>query len=62
VLGAFAARARRPELLLAVFLAWETAVWWTVLRNYASAFHIPAMAAGFIVTRRLLPPIRREAH
>ena len=61
VLGAVAARARRPELLLAVFLAWEVAVWWTVLQNYASAFHIPALAAGFIVTRWVLPSIRREA-
>ena len=60
VLGAFAARARRPELLLAVFLLWEAAVWWTVLRNYASAFHLPALAAGFVVTRWALPPIRRK--
>jgi hypothetical protein len=32
-----------------------------VLQNYASAFHIPALAAGFIVTRWVLPSIRREA-
>jgi hypothetical protein len=60
VLGAFAARARRPGLLLAVFVVWECAVWWIVLRNYASAFHFWALAAGFLATRWLLPPIRRD--
>ena len=60
VLGAFAARARRPGLLLAIVLARERAIWWIVLRNYASAFHIAALVAGFALTRWALPPIRRE--
>ena len=60
LLGAVAARARRPELLLAVFVVWECAVWWIILRNYASAFHLSAMAAGFLATRWLLPPFRRS--
>ena len=60
ILGAVAARARRPELLLAAILLWECAVWWVVLRNYASAFHLAALAVGFAVTRWALPPIPRQ--
>ncbi len=59
LLGAFAARARRPALLLAVFVAWECFIWWVNLRNYTSTFHLSALAAGFVATRHLLPPVSR---
>lgn len=60
VMGALAARAPRPILLLAIFIAWECAVWWVNLRNYTSVFHFSALAAGFIAVRWLLPPIRHH--
>jgi len=59
LLGALAARARRPVLLLALFISWECFIWWVNLRNYTSAFHFSAMTAGFLATRLWLPPIRR---
>lgn len=59
LLGAFAARARRPALLLAFFVAWECFIWWVNLKNYTSVFHLSAMTAGFLATRLFLPPIRR---
>jgi hypothetical protein len=58
VLGAFAARARRPVPLLTGFLLWESVIWWTVLQNYASAFHLTALASGYLFIRYVLPPIR----
>jgi len=60
LLGAVAARARRPGLLLALFVTWECFIWWVNLRNYTSAFHLSALAAGYLATRFLLPPIPRE--
>lgn len=60
LLGAFAARARRPGLLLAAFVTWEIFIWWVNLRNYTSVFHLSALASGFIATRYLLTPIPRE--
>lgn len=60
VMGAIAARARRPFLLLAIFVAWECAIWWINLRNYTSVFHLFAMASGFAIARWSLAPIRRQ--
>ncbi|MBA2468816.1 MAG: rhomboid family intramembrane serine protease [Chloroflexia bacterium] len=60
LLGAFAARARKPGLLLALFVAWECFIWWVNLRNYTSVFHFSAMATGFLATRLFLPPLPRE--
>ncbi len=57
LLGAIAARARRPGPLLAVFVAWECFIWWVNLRNYTSVFHLSAMTAGYLITRFLLPPV-----
>lgn len=59
LLGAFAARAPRPLVLLTLFFAWECFIWWIILRNYTSVFHFSAMLAGFFATRWFLPPIRR---
>ncbi len=59
LLGAFAARAQRPGLLLALFVLWECFIWWVNLRNYTSAFHLAALAGGFIAARYMLPPIQR---
>jgi len=55
ILGAFAARARNPLPLLVLFAAWEGIVWWVVLWNYTPAFHLSALAAGFALTRWILP-------
>ena len=60
ILGAVAARARRPGPLLVIFIGWECAVWWVNLRNYTSAFHFAALATGYIATRMFIPPIRRD--
>ncbi len=59
IMGAIAARAQRPALLLGVFIAWECFIWWVNLRNYTSVFHFTAMSTGFVVARWLLPPARR---
>lgn len=60
VMGALAARARRPALLLGIFITWECFIWWVNLRNYASVFHFSAMATGYVAARWLFPPIRRQ--
>lgn len=60
LLGAVAARARRPWPLLALFVAWECFIWWVNLRNYTSMFHLSALTAGFLITRCLLQPISRD--
>ncbi|MBA2276723.1 MAG: rhomboid family intramembrane serine protease [Chloroflexia bacterium] len=59
LMGALAARARRPAPLLAFFVLWEMFIWWVNLRNYTSAFHLTALTVGFIAARFVLPPIRR---
>jgi len=58
LLGALAARARRPWMLVSLFVAWECFIWWVNLRNYTSVFHFSAMATGFAITCWWLPPIR----
>lgn|GEM_PF-118514 len=56
LMGATAARARRPWLLLVLFGFWELNVgyWW--LRSYTPAFHITAMLTGFLLARYALRP------
>jgi hypothetical protein len=58
LMGAFAARARRPWPLLALFGLWELAVALLYLREYTSAFHIPALLIGFSALR--WPSARRS--
>ncbi len=56
LMGAFAARARRPWPWLLLFLAWETGAFIVYLRDYTPAFHLSALALGFLWTRyRFLP-------
>jgi membrane associated rhomboid family serine protease len=61
LLGALAARARRPWPLAALFILWEVnvAVWY--LQNYTPAFHLLAFAAGFLAARYLIPSPRQTA-
>jgi hypothetical protein len=51
LMGAFAAGARRPWRVLGLFLLWElnAAIWY--LQNYTSAFHLIALATGFLAAR-----------
>ena len=60
LMGATAARARRPWPLLALFLTWEVyvAVW--QLRQYTPAFHLTALATGFVALRYAVPWARRR--
>ena len=60
IMGALAARARRPGPLLAFFIVWELFILWVNLRGYTSAFHFTALTTGFLVTRFVLPPVRRK--
>lgn len=60
LMGAIAGRARRPALLLAVFVLWEAFIWWVNLRNYTSVFHMTALTAGFFTSRYVLPARHRE--
>ncbi len=60
LMGAMAGRARRPILLLAIFIAWEAFIWWANLRNYTSVFHLTALFAGFVATRYLIPARRED--
>ena len=58
LMGALAARAPRPWLLLGVFILWEVNVAWWYLKEYTPAFHLTALFTGFLVTRYILRPIR----
>lgn len=60
LMGALAGRARRPGLLVAVFLLWEAFIWTVNLRNYTSVFHLTALTAGFMASRYMLPTHHRE--
>jgi membrane associated rhomboid family serine protease len=60
LMGVLAARSPRPGRLLVLFVAWELVVLLAYLRNYTSAFHLIALATGFLVTR-YLPLVGREA-
>jgi hypothetical protein len=58
IMGAFAARARRPGPLLCLIVLWEINVAYWYLRHLTPAFHLTALVAGFAVTRSLLHVIR----
>ena len=60
LLGALAARARRPLPLLALFVLWEANVVWWYLREYTPAFHLTALAVGFLVARYAVLPRRHD--
>lgn len=51
VMGAFAARARSPWLLLGLVVLWELNVAWWYLRSYTPAFHLTALLTGFLWAR-----------
>lgn len=51
IMGALAARARRPWPLLLFFVFWELNVGLWYLRSYTPAFHLPALATGALLTR-----------
>lgn len=55
VMGAVAARARVWWPLMAFFVLWELNVGWWYLESYTPAFHLSALAAGFLLTRFVLP-------
>jgi hypothetical protein len=55
LMGALAARARVPWLLLGGFALWEVNVVWWYLREYTPAFHLPALVVGFLVARYAMP-------
>jgi hypothetical protein len=59
LMGALAARARRPWPLLALFVCWEINLVYWYLREYTPAFHLSALFAGFFVTRYALKPFPR---
>lgn len=56
LMGAYAARARNPWPLLALFAFWELNVGLWYLKSYTPAFHFTALATGFLITRYALPP------
>lgn len=56
LMGALAARARRPWALFGLFLFWEVNVWYWYLRGYTSVFHLVALIAGYLVVRRAIRP------
>lgn len=56
ILGATAARARRPWLLLLVVALWELNVAIFLLKSYTPAFHLTALAAGYALARYVLRP------
>lgn len=54
--GAYAARARRPWLLLALVVFWELNVELWHLRSYTVVFHMAAISFGFVWVRYRMPP------
>jgi hypothetical protein len=58
LMGGYAARARRPWLLLLAFTLWEINVEAWFLRSYTPAFHLTAMAVGFLWVRYGMKPPR----
>lgn len=61
LMGALAARAPRPWLLLALFVFWEVNVVWWYLREWTPAFHLTALFSGFVGLRYAAPLARRWA-
>ncbi len=62
LMGALAARARRPAPLLGFFVFWELNVGAWFLRSYTPMFHLTALATGFLITRHLLSNDAPERH
>ena len=60
LIGATAARARVPWPMLALAVVWEASLVWLYLREYTPAFHLSALAVGFVVTCYGLPPRHRD--
>ena len=76
VIGALAARSRRPWLFLGLAVLWDLnwpylrvlasgsggpqfdLVWWHVPHSFTSAFHLIALAVGYVVARFWLRPDR----
>jgi hypothetical protein len=54
LMGATAARARRPLPILAVVVLWEASLVSVYLREYTPAFHLSALAVGFVLGRWVL--------
>jgi hypothetical protein len=59
LVGFLAAGARRPWLMLGLIGAWEIGLTGIHLHSYTPAFHVSALAAGFVMGRLL--PTRRAA-
>jgi hypothetical protein len=58
VMGALAARARSPWLLLVLFVVWEVNVEYWFLKSYTMAFHLAALVIGFAWVRWWMPETR----
>ena len=56
--GGYAARARKPWLLMTVLLVWEVNVELWHLRSYTVAFHVAALAFGYCWVRYWMPTRR----
>lgn len=56
LMGALAARAPVPWPLLGFFVFWELNVGWWYLQSYTPAFHLTALATGFLLARYVLRP------
>ena len=56
LMGATAARAPVPWLMLMLFVAWEATVVTVYLREYTPAFHLSALLAGFLLGRYVIRP------
>jgi len=56
LIGATAARARRPLPLLALVVLWEAVLVWAYLREWTPAFHLTALAVGFALARWAVRP------
>lgn len=51
IMGALAARAKRPWLLMLLFFLWEVNVEYWFLKSYTVAFHLSALVIGFAWVR-----------
>ncbi|MBW3581828.1 MAG: MFS transporter [Euryarchaeota archaeon] len=51
LMGGLSARARNPWPLLAFFVFWEINVGYWYLRSYTPAFHLTALATGYLLVR-----------
>lgn len=58
LMGALAARARRPAPVFGFFVFWELNVGVWELRSYTPAFHLTALVTGFLLARAWMGPAR----